>query len=174
MSWFDDENYVPPTIRKRGGFTPVAVRRTLRDYPAPTPQPTPCRLWQGYLGGGGYGKYRKRMLHRWVWELAYGPIPPGMYICHRCDQPLCYRLDHLFLGTPAENTRDMVTKGRKVSHVGESNPRARLTEADVREIRASPLGRRDLAERYGVSQATIGMIRTRRNWAHVKDEEQAA
>lgn len=90
------------------------VRRSLADYPTPTPQPTPCRLWQGALiGTGGYGvRPNGERVHRWVWRMAYGPIPDGMQVLHHCDQPLCYRLDHLYLGTPADNMRDKVQRGR--------------------------------------------------------------
>ena len=97
---------------------PVTVyRRRAADFPAPTPLATPCRIWQGALHTSGYGLRRHidpgpRFAHRWVWTVAYGPIPPGMQVCHRCDNPPCFRLDHLFLGTNADNVADMVAKGR--------------------------------------------------------------
>lgn len=90
--------------------------RRLRDFPAPTPQPTPCRLAQSSLGGGGYGRHwdgtRMLKLHRWVWEQVHGPIPSGMVVMHRCDNPPCFRYDHLFLGTMSDNMADKVAKGR--------------------------------------------------------------
>jgi len=90
------------------------ARRTLADFPSPTPQPTPCRLWQGALSGSGYAQRTDHQaMHRWVWEQINGPVPPGMHVCHRCDNPLCYRYDHLFLGTQAENLADMTKKGRR-------------------------------------------------------------
>lgn len=97
----------------------VHVLRTLAEYPPPTPQPTACRLWQGATRAG-YGCFMTgppgarvvRDLHRWVWEQANGPIPPGVMILHRCDQPLCYRLDHLFSGTQRDNMADCSNKGR--------------------------------------------------------------
>jgi hypothetical protein len=77
---------------------------------------TPCREWRGTVLNIGYGQLRRgkkrHVTHRYVWELANGPIPPGMFICHRCDNRKCYRLDHLFLGTAADNTADMWAKGR--------------------------------------------------------------
>jgi hypothetical protein len=68
----------------------------------------------------GYGKfaYEGKVIdaHRLSWLLHFGPIPEGMLICHRCDNPPCVRPDHLFLGTRADNTHDMDAKGRRVRY----------------------------------------------------------
>lgn len=104
-----------------------------------------CWHWTGQSSGKlGYGRIawaRSFVLaHRVSWEIHHGPIPAGLFVCHRCDTPSCVRPDHLFLGTPADNTRDMLAKGRHhASHAprlaGEAHPQARLTQADVAEIR---------------------------------------
>jgi len=86
------------------------VLRRLRDHPPPTPQPTPCRLWQGRTVAG-YGSHavdgEQQYIHRWVWEQVHGPIAPGIHILHKRDQPLCYRYDHLFYGTQRDNAKDI-------------------------------------------------------------------
>jgi hypothetical protein len=120
------------------GRPKIHISRTLADFPAPTPMPTPCRLWQGRTDGRGYGmkanggQERVRM-HRWAWAQAYGPIPEGMVIMHLCDHTLCYRIDHLRLGTPQDNIADMVAKKR--APLGEARGNARLTDADVAKAR---------------------------------------
>jgi hypothetical protein len=111
--------------------------------------------------------------HRLAYELERGPIPPGMSVLHRCDNPPCCNPGHLFLGTPADNTADMDAKGRSRRLVppGERNPNARLSAADVREIRrayqAAPGVRAELARRYGVTPRTIWAVATRRTWRHL-------
>ena len=66
----------------------------------------------------GYGQIKhddgtNDCVHRVVWKMAHGVIPKGMYVCHSCDNPPCIRLEHLFLGTPGDNTADMMAKGRR-------------------------------------------------------------
>ena len=76
-----------------------------------------CRLWWGGTVRKGYGRLgvanRHWLAHRAAWFVANGPIPEGMLICHRCDVRACISPDHLFLGTHADNTADMMAKGRK-------------------------------------------------------------
>ena len=115
--------------------------------------------------GYGYRTDRQRV-HRWVWEQIHGPIPVGMRVLHRCDQPLCFRLDHLFIGTDADNTADMMTKGRGrwLSRPGESNPAAKLSREQVEEIRTSTEPSTVLGPRFGVAAVTIRAIRQGRLW----------
>ncbi len=84
-----------------------------RSLPEPT---TGCRLWLECVGHGGYGIVRagraKFRAHRVAWELQRGPIPEGLCVCHRCDTPACVNVEHLFLGTHADNARDRNAKGR--------------------------------------------------------------
>jgi hypothetical protein len=82
----------------------------------------PCWLWTGTTNGVGYGQIRidgKRWTtHRLAWTLAYGPIPEGMCVLHRCDTRACCNPEHLFLGTVADNNRDMGKKGRAGGWIG--------------------------------------------------------
>lgn len=75
-----------------------------------------CKEWPGGKDPDGYGitrvHGRSRRVPRVEWEKHNGPIPAGMLVCHRCDNPPCFEITHLFLGTPGDNMRDMVAKGR--------------------------------------------------------------
>ena len=78
-----------------------------------------CWLWQGGKTDSGYGIVSAspnpwRTAHRVAWELTNGPIPKGLFICHHCDNRLCVRPEHLFLGTAKDNLRDAIKKGRFV------------------------------------------------------------
>lgn len=145
-----------------------------------TPEPnTGCWLWTGALKSVrptrrelvGYGLLRlgpktKSMIraHRASWLIHHGAIPPGMFVCHRCDMPACVNPEHLFLGTPADNSADMTKKGRGfvgVRLVGPENPRAKLSESERQrlvaecEVRTPQL---DIARRFKVSQSLVSKI----------------
>lgn len=118
-----------------------------------------CWLWLGAVKSNGYGNVvvnrRTVMAHRYSWERHHGPIPDGLYVLHRCDVRRCVRPDHLFLGTAAENTADMMRKGRQRS------PIRRLDDAVRAAIRAAALsGTRQhvLAEQHGIAQSTVSNI----------------
>lgn len=78
--------------------------------------PSGCTEWIGQRTDKGYGKIwangGTRLVHRVVWEIANGPIPPGMQIMHSCDNPPCSNIAHMSLGTAADNQRDKGQKGR--------------------------------------------------------------
>jgi len=120
------------------------------------------------------------LAHRYSWQLTYGPIPPGLFVCHRCDNRPCVRPDHLFLGTNAENTADRMHKGRgsvgdrhwtrqRPAAVlrGERHPRTHLTAADITDIRAAVAGgvpQGQVATRYRVARTTVGAIVRMETW----------
>lgn len=136
--------------------------------------PSGCHPWTGYRNPGGYGRFgaegRNVLAHVFGWRLLHGPIPPGLKVCHTCDNPACQNPDHWFLGTQAENVADRDRKGRQARHDGEWNGRHKLTAADVRNIRAryaAGASQVDLGRTFDVSRKTINHIVHRRLWPSV-------
>lgn len=80
-------------------------------------EPEACWEWTGHRDRDGYGELRvcgrPKRAHRVSWELTHGDIPPGLLVCHACDNPSCVRPGHLWLGTKSDNARDSYAKGRQ-------------------------------------------------------------
>lgn len=123
----------------------------------------------------GYGVFwregKMNRAHRVSYEMTYGEIPKDMHVLHKCDNPACVRPEHLFLGTNDDNVADRVQKERSALGVGEDNNRAKLTEQDIRDIRAEHAtgksGYVKLAKRYNVVPSTIRDIVHCKTWSHV-------
>lgn len=132
----------------------------------------PAQYTQVAIGGKG-----PRMLgHRVSWAKHFGPIPDGLWVLHKCDTPACCNPQHLFLGSPADNTRDMMKKGRSKfppPMFGDNSPAAKLTSDDVREIRriyrrgVPGFGQVALAKRYGVNFKAVARIVNGTAWTAV-------
>lgn len=136
-----------------------------------------CWLWTASITPKGYGHisagYSLKMAHRVSWELHKGAIPDGMLVCHKCDVRSCVNPDHLFLGTSADNTADMMAKGRHrppAPVVGEKNHSAKLTQDQAIEILAAEETQTELAKKFNISQSLVSSIRTRQSWNHIDAE----
>ena len=143
-----------------------------------------CWEWKGYKNPDGYGvicisqpsSRTGRLVigaHRVSAYLA-GMNIDGLCVCHHCDNRRCVNPQHLFLGTYADNTRDMISKGRNISITtpcpGSRNGRAKLTEAEVLQIRAlnaRGVTKSTLADQFGVHADTIHSINSRKTWRHI-------
>ena len=154
--------------------------------------PTSCWEWQAGTNGVGYGllwnleSHRKVLAHRYSYEFHVGPIPSGLLVLHKCDNPPCVNPKHLFLGTFSDNSRDMVKKGRH-RYVGNPNNKppifrgsdhylAKLTEDDVLDIyqlRISGMAIRAIARKYKMERTTIASICKGTGWPHVLKDPRA-
>ncbi len=130
-----------------------------------------CLVWTGFKQNGygcisihNHGYYA----HRIVWKMAHGAIPNGLHVCHHCDNPSCINIDHLFLGTPADNHHDCMSKNRQAK--GEMVPSAKLTSQTVVEARkrfSDGENFTSIAKSLGVTREAISRVIKRINWKHV-------
>lgn len=131
-----------------------------------------CWIWTGSVTRDGYGQFaiasRPVSAHRYAYRIAFGSIPNGLCVCHRCDVRACVNPAHLFVGTNMENMQDKMVKGRHVSSCGERHGSAKLTAEQVLAIRSDPRLLREIAADYGVVETTISHIKTGRTWSNAR------
>jgi len=150
-----------------------------------------CWIWAASKRSKGYGAFVwtdpggrivQGRAHRFAWQLARGPIPEDMCVLHHCDVPACVRVDHLYLGTRADNNADMIAKGRKRNggtrtpseqchyERGEQHHAAKLRSSTVQSLRADRvrgLSYSALGRKYGIVASSAYKIATRKQWTHV-------
>lgn len=135
-----------------------------------------CWEFSGHKNRQGYGRARVKgkltRMHRWSYDLVKGPIPPGLHVLHKCDNPPCINPDHLFLGTDEDNVRDREAKGRGVRKKGTSHWKSQLTEEDVKAIRKArkrqpPTSLKTLSKIYNVKESAISHAALGKSWKHL-------
>ena len=132
-----------------------------------------CLEWQAHRNKCGYGTFKidtkSWLAHRAAWLIFRGSDPGPLKVLHKCDNPACVNVEHLFLGTQCDNIEDMVNKNRHIK--GESVENSKLKEDEVREIRR--LAREEgwqqkrIAKLFGVSRPCIGRLLGGKTWRHV-------
>lgn len=149
--------------------------------PAHLPHLGNCWVWIAGLNKDGYGKFRYGKdiyAHRYSWLIHFGKSMEGLGVLHKCDNPSCIRPEHLWIGTPLDNTRDCISKGR--NHIpiifaqqclrGEQITNSKLRECLIIEIRArAKTGetQKSIAAFYAVSETTISRVISKQLWKHV-------
>lgn len=135
-----------------------------------------CWMWLAATNPRGYGNFWVGgtdgtivNAHRVSYRLMNGPIPHGEFVCHSCDTPGCVNPSHLFLGSRADNIRDMVKKGRQAR--GARSPTAVLSANQVKTIRAlsvSGFPVKEIARRFRISESQVRRIISRQYWDHIE------
>lgn len=150
------------------------IERFLNSFSRPI-DPGSCWEWTKALSQDGYGAFsiRRKYIpaHRMSFRLFIGKIPDGLFVCHICDNRKCVRPDHLFLGTPRDNNRDMAIKCR--ASCGEAAYNAKLNNDKVRKIRflySSGSSQRHLSRLFGVTRNAIREVLRHKTWKHVEDK----
>lgn len=157
------------SIRKAGMPTKEFMLRHMRLN-----EVTGCWEWTRYImkphrHGMMTINNKRQLVHRVAYQLWVGPIPLGMLVCHRCDNPPCFNPEHLFAGTQQDNVNDCISKGRFIR--GETVGNHKLTASQVIEIRShydsGKATMKKLAEEFGVGKVTVFWIVHRKTWKHI-------
>ena len=140
--------------------------------------PDECWPWLAGFFGNGYGGFQNVNAHRFAYELTHGSISGEFHVCHKCDNKKCCNPNHLFLGTNADNRRDMVEKGRQskgrshgVKNRGTLHARSKLTEQQVLSIFHEKGKQQDIADKYGIDQTCVSNIKLKKRWGWLLDKE---
>lgn len=134
-----------------------------------------CWNWTGSLNSGGYGKWKCGAASRQAWKYAYGEIPAGMQVCHKCDNRKCVRPSHLFLGTIRDNQLDKVSKNRHAR--GSSIGNSVMTEKhvlEIRKMRISGSTYKEISQKYGYSWDLVRKVCKNEGWQHVPLGQESA
>ncbi len=135
---------------------PMAERIELYSIPEPN---SGCWLWLNRVNGAGYGDIGAgKSAHRASYSAFVGPIPAGIHVLHKCDQPSCVNPDHLFLGTQQDNMDDRSRKGRTHSKLSKTQADAIRTRARAGEAHAL------IASAYGITARSVSDIKCGRTW----------
>lgn len=143
-----------------------------------------CWGWKGPIAKGGYPVMSCKPAigpdrgHRASWVIHNGPIPPGKFVCHHCDNPICTNPNHLWVGTHKENNDDKIRKCRDNYTMpphkrGAENGASKLKEDQVLEIKKLILSGKScysICKDFGVSKQTILRIKNGVNWKHITED----
>lgn len=143
--------------------------------------PNGCIEWMGARDKNGYGrasytfnkKRKTRPVHRVIYYILKGEIPPDMIICHKCDNPSCCNIEHIFLGTYKDNSQDRDRKGRDggltKDQRGSKNKQAKIIESDIlliRKLYSQGIMAKELAKIFGFHVNSICRIIDKKRWNH--------
>lgn len=130
--------------------------------------PEECWIWTGAKSVHGYGHFRVGgrkgktvKAHRFAFEMINGPQPVTLFVCHKCDVRLCVNPNHLWIGTPSDNSKDMESKGR-------GRGKTKLSEMQAVSVLNDQRIHRIIAEEMGISESTVRAIKKRTIWKRLK------